>query len=757
MKNKLTLLSLVVLLAFSTISAQITGAGTTLPANSETGVSILPSFSWDSGGPFIIEIATSSSFGGTIVFTTASTSSPYQLTAANKLNNNTFYYWRFQGGTGYNEIKTVNAAKPTINPIYPGVTSAYVGWYPVPYSSGLKYDLVCSTTSDMLTPIVTSGSTGLTNTYYTITGLAQSTNYWVQVRTTNSTGTVIISYSDVYGPFQVASPPVPTPSYPTDNTADGDVYANPPTLFWYIEGNEPSLTYEVEVKEFSPTNVAFDGTTGIEITAAGKTFKRLSGTPPLPLTAGRTYKWRVRSVADPTHKSGWSTPDAKFKIYSNVATSAIIPTPSWPVGTTAPTVYQNPPTLYWYLGSDKTGLYYQVQYDTQADFLSGSAVTYPADGSFTTNLFLALPTALIPGTTYYWRVRSDLDNSAAGASGWSSNGSFVVASTASGGAATPIPSWPVGGAIMDGPMANITLSWTAVSTQPLSFKVRIATSSSVDGTGTLNHGSAVENSYVASTTSANAQSVFGSLTAGTTYYWQVKSKLTADPPLVESPWSMVASFSTAAGASSVVPLIVSPNFLQPLNNTVAVLTWNIPVQSESPLKYDLQYSKNSNFSNAVTVPNLNNPSALVSGLETNSTYYWRVLSKTNTGSISSYSTTGTFKTNAATSVEERNTIPADFELAQNYPNPFNPTTRINFSIPQNSFVSLRIYDILGREVKTLIDRQMTAGSHSVEWNADNNLGGKVSTGMYIYRITAGSPSSGSEHGFVATKKMSFIK
>jgi len=306
-------------------------------------------------------------------------------------------------------------------------------------------------------------------------------------------------------------------------------------------------------------------------------------------------------------------------------------------------------------------------------------------------------------------------------------------------------------------MANITLSWTAVSTQPLSFKVRIATSSSVDGTGTLNHGSAVENSYVASTTSANAQSVFGSLTAGTTYYWQVKSKLTADPPLVESPWSMVASFSTAAGASSVVPLIVSPNFLQPLNNTVAVLTWNIPVQSESPLKYDLQYSKNSNFSNAVTVPNLNNPSALVSGLETNSTYYWRVLSKTNTGSISSYSTTGTFKTNAATSVEERNTIPADFELAQNYPNPFNPTTRINFSIPQNSFVSLRIYDILGREVKTLIDRQMTAGSHSVEWNADNNLGGKVSTGMYIYRITAGSPSSGSEHGFVATKKMSFIK
>ncbi|PKL83166.1 MAG: hypothetical protein CVV24_06365 [Ignavibacteriae bacterium HGW-Ignavibacteriae-3] len=74
---------------------------------------------------------------------------------------------------------------------------------------------------------------------------------------------------------------------------------------------------------------------------------------------------------------------------------------------------------------------------------------------------------------------------------------------------------------------------------------------------------------------------------------------------------------------------------------------------------------------------------------------------------------------------------------------------MNFSIPQNSFVSIRVYDILGREVKTLIDQQMTAGSHSVEWNADNNLGGKVSTGMYIYRITAGS--------FVATKKMSFIK
>ncbi|HTR82374.1 MAG TPA: T9SS type A sorting domain-containing protein [Bacteroidota bacterium] len=78
-------------------------------------------------------------------------------------------------------------------------------------------------------------------------------------------------------------------------------------------------------------------------------------------------------------------------------------------------------------------------------------------------------------------------------------------------------------------------------------------------------------------------------------------------------------------------------------------------------------------------------------------------------------------------------VPTTFNLAQNYPNPFNPSTTIEFSIPQNGRVKLKVYDILGNEVATLVDREMSAGHYSATWNAKNN-----SSGVYFYRLTAGS-------------------
>ncbi len=97
-----------------------------------------------------------------------------------------------------------------------------------------------------------------------------------------------------------------------------------------------------------------------------------------------------------------------------------------------------------------------------------------------------------------------------------------------------------------------------------------------------------------------------------------------------------------------------------------------------------------------------------------------------------------------------NSIPREFALSQNYPNPFNPTTTINFSLPEAVRVDLRIYDILGREVATLIDNQdIVAGNHRIQWNGKNQGGMNVATGMYFYRIVAG--------GFVQAKKMVLIK
>lgn len=94
-------------------------------------------------------------------------------------------------------------------------------------------------------------------------------------------------------------------------------------------------------------------------------------------------------------------------------------------------------------------------------------------------------------------------------------------------------------------------------------------------------------------------------------------------------------------------------------------------------------------------------------------------------------------------------IPIEYSLSQNYPNPFNPVTQIRYTLPQNTNVQLKIYDILGREIKTLVNSEQPAGGYIIEWNGTNNFGAQVASGMYIYRIVAGK--------FVQTKKMMFLK
>jgi hypothetical protein len=79
----------------------------------------------------------------------------------------------------------------------------------------------------------------------------------------------------------------------------------------------------------------------------------------------------------------------------------------------------------------------------------------------------------------------------------------------------------------------------------------------------------------------------------------------------------------------------------------------------------------------------------------------------------------------------------DFRLEQNYPNPFNPTTQIRFSIPARQHVTLTVFDVLGRQIATLVDEEMTAGWHSIQWDSRDQMGRPVSTGIYIYRLKAG--------------------
>ena len=86
---------------------------------------------------------------------------------------------------------------------------------------------------------------------------------------------------------------------------------------------------------------------------------------------------------------------------------------------------------------------------------------------------------------------------------------------------------------------------------------------------------------------------------------------------------------------------------------------------------------------------------------------------------------------------------------QNYPNPFNPITKLQYELPENSFVNITVYDLLGKKVKTLVNTTQDAGYKSVIWNATNDYGKPVSAGVYLYQIQAGE--------FVQTKKMVLLK
>jgi len=95
-------------------------------------------------------------------------------------------------------------------------------------------------------------------------------------------------------------------------------------------------------------------------------------------------------------------------------------------------------------------------------------------------------------------------------------------------------------------------------------------------------------------------------------------------------------------------------------------------------------------------------------------------------------------------VNEGSNNPETYSLEQNYPNPFNPSTSIQFRIPENSFVTLKIYNVLGKEITTLVNEKLNTGKYEIEWNAS-----EYPSGVYFYQLKT--------NDFAETKKMILVK
>ena len=100
-------------------------------------------------------------------------------------------------------------------------------------------------------------------------------------------------------------------------------------------------------------------------------------------------------------------------------------------------------------------------------------------------------------------------------------------------------------------------------------------------------------------------------------------------------------------------------------------------------------------------------------------------------------------------LDEEVSIPGEFALHPNFPNPFNPTTMIAYDLPDASDVQLDIYDLMGRNINTVVNKNQSVGRHFVIWNANDYLGNQVSAGVYLYRLQAGNK--------IFTRKMVLMK
>jgi hypothetical protein len=220
------------------------------------------------------------------------------------------------------------------------------------------------------------------------------------------------------------------------------------------------------------------------------------------------------------------------------------------------------------------------------------------------------------------------------------------------------------------------------------------------------------------------------------YYWRVKASNASG----KSEFSSAFHFTTGFPAA--------PLLAYPANNT-----GNIPVNltflwnaNPSARAYQLQVSKSLTFDSTaivVDVKELADTAYAVSQLEGNRFYFWRVRA-TNAIGESNWPAAWRFKTIDVTAVAETHEPPAQYALYQNYPNPFNPITTIVFDLPKPGTPQLVIFDVLGREIVTLVNAPMAAGRHTVQFDAS-----LLPSGVYYYRLNF--------EGRVLTMRMTVLK
>jgi len=343
---------------------------------------------------------------------------------------------------------------------------------------------------------------------------------------------------------------------------------------------------------------------------------------------------------------------------------------------------------------------YLIQLSTDAAFTS----VFKSDSTTTDTLITF--TGLQKNQEYYWRVQV---RSSAGPGPWSNISSFVTTLL--------LPDKPRLVSAVSNQIGNVTFTWNTVSTATRYL-------------GQVAYDQAFTNVFRLFATSDSVD-IISWFTEGQLYYWRVQAINLSG----SGAFSAIANFTLLyAPTSLALQLNASDQITLTWTNNSTIADGNLIERMQSP---------QTSFSLLDTLKGSGN-SYVDKQVETGQIYTYRVRAYKDSLE-SNYSNQ---VSSNVTGVKE-GSIPKEYSISQNYPNPFNPSTVINYALPKSSLITIKIYNILGQEVKTLINSQLQAGYYTTQWNGDNNSGKTVSSGMYICRVDAGQ--------YIKTIKMMLLK
>ncbi len=262
---------------------------------------------------------------------------------------------------------------------------------------------------------------------------------------------------------------------------------------------------------------------------------------------------------------------------------------------------------------------------------------------------------------------------------------------------------------------QVTLTWTA-NTENDFLRYRI-----YEGT-TANPVTAIDSSESAFDTTRT----ISELNNGTTYHFRITAVDTAGN---ESGFSNEVNVTPSDQTAPAAPT----SLVAEAGEGQATMIWAKSTESDF-LRYRIYGGTTSNPTTAIdSSESILDITRTISGLDNGTNYYFRITAVDTAGNESGFSNEVS-ATPTALAVEESSGMPTSFALHANYPNPFNPVTTIRYDLPEQSEVALLVYDIIGREMVRLVDRDMTAGYHQVIWNGRDSVGREVPTGLYIARM-----------------------